>query len=298
MSRLTTIALYPLPDRLQQALRFRRWHERFPNLRNPSTFSEKVVWKKLHDRRPLLTLVSDKYRVRDYVAQRVGPQILADLLYVTNDPATIPFDRLPERYVVKANHGSGWTRIVLNGKDVDRAALIRECEGWLRRNLYNLDREWAYKDISPCILVEEFLDGGGIAPIDFKFFVFGGRPLLIQVDVDRHSDHRRNLYDPNWRFVEVGYSYPHASREIHPPMQLQIMLQIAADLGSEFDFVRVDLYEVSGRVRFGEMTNYPEGGMARFDPESFDTYLGGLWQLPPSTDLVRRSRGARGKSFH
>jgi hypothetical protein len=293
MSRLTTIALYPVPDRLQQALRFRRWHGRFPNLGNPKTFSEKVVWKKLYDRRPLLTVASDKHRVRDYVAERVGPHILTDLFYLTTDPATIPFDRLPERYVVKANHGSGWTRIVLNGKNVDRTMLVRECKGWLRRNLYNLDREWAYKDICPCILVEEFLDAGGIAPIDFKFFVFGGKPLLIQVDIDRHFDHRRNLYDPNWRFLEVGYSYPHSQREIRPPTQLDTMLQIAAALGSEFDFVRIDLYEVAGRVKFGEMTNYPEGGMARFDPESFDTYLGNLWQLPPPTNPARRSRGVR-----
>ena len=119
---------------------------------------------------------------------------------------------------------------------------------------------------------------------DFKFFVFGGQPLLVQVDVDRYSDHRRNLYDPSWRFFDVVYSYPNSEREIRPPAQLGTMLKIAETLGSDFDFVRVDLYEVSGQVKFGEMTSYPEGGMARFDPESFDAYLGGLWRLPPAKE--------------
>jgi hypothetical protein len=286
MSRLTTTALYPVPDRMHQALRFRRWHGRFPNLHNPVTFSEKVVWRKLYDRRPLFTLVADKYRVRYFVAQRVGPHILTDLLYVTRDPATIPFNRLPDRYVVKANHGSGWTRIVAGGKEIDRAVLVAQCRDWMRTNFYIQDREWAYKDICPCILVEEFLDGGGgVVPPDFKFYVFGGKPLFIQVDVDRYSNHGRNLYDPAWRLLDVAYSYPNIGREIRRPAQLEVMLKVAETLGSEIDFVRVDLYEVSGRVKFGEMTNYPEGGMARFDPESFDAYLGGLWQLPSMREL-------------
>jgi hypothetical protein len=271
------------PDWLVLIERYRKFVGGFPNLLWPQTFNEKVVHRIVFDRRSLLTQLADKFAVRSYVESRLGPRILPDLYYVTTDPATIPFDQLPDRFVVKPTHGSGWVQIVRDKASLDRAALIETCKGWLQQNFYDITREWAYKQIEPRIIAEQFIDDGtGAIPRDYKLFVFGGKVEMIQVDAGRFTAHRRRLYSPTWEKLPVLYVYDDISGDIPQPVHLEEMIGAAETMGRDMDFIRVDFYDTPDRVYFGELTMTPECGTGRFRPKKFDRHLGSLWPRPQS----------------
>ncbi|MGE0449670.1 MAG: ATP-grasp fold amidoligase family protein [Vicinamibacterales bacterium] len=252
------------------------------DLKAPRSFNHRLAWKKLYDRNPSLTITADKFAVRDYVQDRLGHEaarrILVPLLYATTDPESIPFETLPSDYVIKANHSSGRNVIVRDGV-VNRAAVVSDCKRWLRAPFDAVKGEWAYADIPRKIVVESLLlDETGDIPADYKLFMFGGACAVIQVDVDRFTNHTRSLYDPDWNRLSVTYKYPDG-RGASRPACLAAMLEIAEKLSAGFDFVRVDLYVVRDRIYFGEMTHYPECGLGRFDPQSYDFELGRRWPV-------------------
>jgi len=273
--------------------------------RHPVTFTQKMLWKMTKDRRPLLTTFADKIAVRDYVADAIGAELLTRLYAVVADPAELDLARLPKEFVVKPNHASGLIWIVADRtlplgqgsresaclasgmftttRDaLDKDLLVATCRKWLKTTYADLELEWAYRNIPPQILVEELLlEAEGRIPPDYKFFVFHGRVRLVQVDTDRFDGHRRNLFLPDWSVVDAQWIYPPAEHELLRPDSLDRMIHIAEVLGQETDFVRVDLFEIAGRIVFGELTSYPEGPYApSFSPESFDAELGRYWTLP------------------
>jgi len=253
-------------------------HGRFPRILRPRTFSERVFRRLMFDRRPILTQFADKYGARAYIEERLGSVVLPRLYHVTEDPATIPWESLPSRYVVKATHGSGWIRLVEDG-GADRAAITQACSQWLRRNFYPVHREWPYKNIPPRIIIEEFLDdGSGGVPLDFKFFVFHGVPRLIQVDATRFSGHTRSLYDLGWNRLPVTLRFPPVPHEVPRPVHLEQMIAAAAELGRGIDFLRVDLYDTPRQFYVGELTTAPGAGREAFDPPEFDRELGRFWR--------------------
>ena len=153
----------------------------------------------IFDRRPIFTELADKAAVRTRVLQRLGPDILPKLYHLTTWPADIPFDTLPDRFVVKPTHGSGWVWIVMDKAGLDRDALVRTCNDWLGRNYYDLTRERHYQLITPRILIEEFVgDSRTAPPDDYKLLVFNGVVKVIQLDRGRFGDHRRRLFTPAW----------------------------------------------------------------------------------------------------
>jgi TupA-like ATPgrasp len=251
-----------------------------PNIINPKTFNEKIQYRRLHDRRQLLTLLVDKYGAREYVARKIGKQVLPKLLFVTENPSDIPFSALPDRYVVKPTHGAGWVCVVTNKQSVDTVEIVQKCNFWMSQNFYNGTRDWAYRDVKPRIIVEEFIgDEVGAVPIDYKLFVFAGKVALIQVDIGRFKDLRRNIYDTSWNRINVALDYPNSPDEIPRPTHLQTMIDHAHVLAEGIDFVSVDLYDTNGRVYFGEFTLAPGNGFVHFRPKEFDEYLGGLWKM-------------------
>jgi len=280
--------------------RRRSWHSR-----QPVTFSQKVIWKMLKDRRPVLTTLADKVAVRDYVARAVGPEVLTELHAVVTDPDELEPDRLPARFVVKPNHASGMIWIVgdeasshdcqsddsthqvsdiftTTPDGLDWDLLRRTCRRWLSMNYADVELEWAYRHIPPRIMVEELLVGAdGHVPPDYKFYVFHGRVRLLEVHTDRFGDHRCNLVRPDWSPVDAQLIYPPAVHAPARPESLDQMIRIAETLGQDTDFVRVDLYDVDGRIVFGELTSNPGGPYAPgFTPRSFDLELGRYWNLP------------------
>jgi TupA-like ATPgrasp len=253
-----------------------------PNLINPKTFNEKVQYRKLHDRRPLLTLMVDKYGARDYVKGIIGEQVLPRLLFVTENPSEIPFGDLPDKFVVKPTHGAGWVCVVTDKRAADIADIVQKCQYWMTQNYYNWTREWAYKNVKPRIIVEQFVgDETGAIPIDYKFFVVSGKVAFIQVDIGRFKDLRRNIYDTSWNRMDVALDFPNAPDDIPRPPHLETMMEYAQVLGKDIDFVSVDLYDTKEKVYFGEFTMAPGHGFVQFRPKEFDDYLGGLWRIPP-----------------
>lgn len=260
----------------------------WPDLEEPRTFTERMLAKRAYDRDPLLPLTADKLTLRDYVAERVGEEYLPELYRVAATVDEVDLTGLPADYVMKGSHGSGWNRIVVNG-DLDIAEARSLARTWLGRSFYWKRQEWAYKQLAPRVLFEEHLAPGRVLD-DYKVFVFGGVPRLIQVDRDRFKGHRKSLFTPSWEFVAVEYEHPFIEEPVPAPAQLGQMLEVASVLGKPFDFVRVDMYALTERLVVGEMTHYPVGGVAEFDPRSFDVELGAVWGegRPVSERYLRR----------
>jgi hypothetical protein len=264
--------------------RFRKKTGYSLHLENPRSFNEKIIWKKVHDRNPLLPKTADKFGVRSYVKEVLGKEegekILIPLLYVTDNSDSIPFDTLPKDFVIKANHGNGWNIIVRDGV-FDKREILKRCKVWLKVP-YGLEKvEWGYKDIDRRIIIEKFLlDKNGEIPNDFKFFVFAGRCKMIQVDFDRFEHHTRSLFDEQWNYLDVSLRFP-KGKNIEKPVQFEKMKKIAEKLGENFDFVRVDFYTLDDKMYIGEMTHYPGTGNEEFKPRSKDFELGEEFEIKP-----------------
>lgn len=259
---------------------FRDRFGHYPDIMNPVTFNEKIQTRKVFDRRPILAMIADKFAVRDYVAERVSQEVLTKLYHVTTDPRDIPFARLPERYVLKATHGSGWVEIVKDHAKRDEGALIDTCRGWLAKNYYELSLEWMYQNIPRRIMVEEFLDNGSGEPAeDFKLFTFNGRVEFIQVDVGRFCEHKKNFYDRQWNLVPLRQEADNFPGVIPAPANLEALIECAEKLAAGLDFIRVDLYSLNNKIYFGELTVTPGNGFFRFEPPYFNEVFGKLWRM-------------------
>lgn len=253
------------------------WHYRRPlRLNAPATLNEQILWLMLYNRDPLVAHCTDKSTVGEYVRTVVSAEILAPRFGVYERAEDVPYDSLPDQFILKATHGSGWNIICRSRSTFDRDAATARLSKYLRTNYYDFRREWAYKEIKPRILCEQLLlDSHGNIPIDYKFFYFHGEPRIVEVDYARFTAHTRNLYDTHWRLIPCQYRSPNnPAAEASPPEALPELLAISRRLSSAFPFVRVDLYLVGARIFFGELTFYPGGGFSRFHPSSFDRLFG------------------------
>lgn len=256
-------------------------HGRLPRLLPPRRFTEKVLWRCMFADPAVFGPLADKWAVRAYVESRIGAGYLSRCLWLGDDPAGIPFDSLPERFVEKATHGSGMGRIVRDKAALDRDELVAACRQWLGCNYYRVGCELHYRDIPPRIMVEEFIDdGAGFSPRDFKFFVFDGEVAFVQIDVDRFTGHRQRQYDANWLPQLFRFQFDPILEDVPRPRRLDEMIAVARALGRGWSFVRVDLYETPDRVVFGEMTMTPLAGQNRFNPDEYDLQYGRMWKWP------------------
>ncbi|MET0862393.1 MAG: ATP-grasp fold amidoligase family protein [Microbacterium sp.] len=271
--------------------------------RRPRTFRDKVRYKMLRDHRRLLVTFADKAAVRAYVAAAVGEHYLPVAYAVVDDPGALQDLALPREFVVKPTHGSG-AAIVVSDSASEHARLPTEPGSWVYRNVrpeyaardeivrisrgwvrqmygQGPNREWAYGHVPRRVIVEELLAGvGGGIPDDYKFFVFHGECAFVQVDTGRFGRRTQDFFRPDWRHVPLSGGPPWAIPEPPEPARLAEMIEVAEMLGSGTDFVRVDLYDVDGRIVFGELTSYPAGGDSPFDPESFNEEFGRQWTVP------------------
>ncbi|MDT0180715.1 ATP-grasp fold amidoligase family protein [Microbacterium sp. ARD31] len=269
--------------------------------RHPVTFRDKVRYKMLRDHRPLVVTFADKAAVRDYVADRVGAQYLPDAA-VFDSPTELLTAELPDAFVLKPTHGSGAAIIVSPSAPVDarlpedgswvyrhvrpehapREHLVRLATDWLSQ-LYGQgpNREWVYGRVPRRIIVEEMLGGRtDRIPDDLKLFVFHGRVQYVQVDAGRFAGRTQDFFDRDWTHLPLSGGPPWADPTPPRPAGLDEMIRVAEALGADTDFVRVDLYDVDGRIVFGELTSFPAGGDSPFHPESFNTEFGRHWTVP------------------
>jgi len=263
--------------RLQWLLKYRRALD----LDHPITFNEKIQWLKLRYRRPIMPALVDKIAVRDFVASKIGEQHLNTLYASGRTLAEIELASLPTSFVVKCTHGSAWNVLVHDKATIDWQRTVEQVDRWLEIDYHDLRREWVYRDLEPRVVVERLLDAPSPPGLlDYKVFCFDGRPGFVQVDSDRHRDHRRNLYDIEWRRLPCELRYPAMERDVPRPANLDRMLELAATLSQGFPFVRVDLFNPGGQLLFGEMTFFPGNGFETFDPVDYDRLLGDQIQLP------------------
>ncbi len=275
--------------------------------RNPKTINQKILHKMAFDKSPNQTIFADKYKVRDYVSERVGSKYLSKVLHVGNPGDLIPWETLPEEFVLKCNHSSGgsviiwrgaekaelprqlnfynWTKYLIHPEKIDKLKIQFFFNKLLKQNYADFPgfREFAYLDIPPRLIVEELLlDAAGRIPDDIKFWCINGRVELIQVDISRFSNHQRQILDRNWNRITATLAYPLIEQEISVPLNLQEMIKVAELLSAEVDFLRVDLYDLGSRIVFGELTNYPGGGLEIFKPKGVGLRLGALLKLDSS----------------
>jgi hypothetical protein len=266
-----------ISDEVYITVRFKKVFRREINLLHPCTYNEKIQCLKLYNHDPLMTKLADKYEVRRYVAERGFAHTLNELYGVYERTADINLESLPDQFVMKATHGSGWNILCPDKNSFDWNAARRQLDQWLRMDYSSLGKEWAYKNIRPRIVVERYL---GYQINDYKFSCFNGVPRYIGVDIDRLIHHKRNIYDTNWNLLPINMNYDNFdSSRVPKPHSLPELLEVAAGLARGLPFVRVDLYEVEGRVYFGEMTLYPSAGLQRFTPVTIDDEWGRLFDV-------------------
>ena len=283
-----------LPDRLAIQLTYLRRFGRLLHLDAPVTLTEKINWRKLNQRDPRFRLYSDKVVAKEQVTAQVGPQHVVPTLWVGTSPEDIPFADLVPPYVIKTNHSCNTNIFVRDGAAVDPVAIREKLAGWLSSTYAPLLREWGYIGIAPRILVERMLlTPEGKSPEDFKCFVYDGRVHFIQCDRDRFDDHTRAYFNRDWQRLPAAVLYPQIVGDVPRPARLDQMIAVAEAIGSEFDFVRVDLYQTDDQVYFGEATFYPGGGFDPFEPAEWDAIFGAPWTLPAQTARLEHPVSAR-----
>lgn len=239
------------------------------------TFNDKVTYRRLRVHDPRLTVFADKMRMREYVVDRLGPHSVPRLIR-SGDNAEA-FSDLLGPFALKATHGSGWVIIVDGARVLTEEEKVR-AQSWLSVNFGDVKREWAYHAARPLLSAEELV---GPPPLrEFRLFVFDGQVALVQVDTGRFARRERALFSPEWSYLGE-LIYPAPTPLPMRPTTMDTMLQWAAILAEDIDFVRVDMYDLGDRVLVGELTPYPGAGMARFRPAVVDRWLGQRWTTRP-----------------
>ena len=250
---------------------------------NLNTFTEKMQWAKIHDKDPLKPLLTDKYQVREWVAEKIGPEYLIGLLGVWDRFEDIDFSKLPNRFVLKATHGCKSNIIVKDKLAFDVKDAKQKFHDWFDMDFGFKYLELHYSKIRPRIVAEEFIETEMNDLQDYKFLCFGGQPKFCWVDMDRSSNHTRNVYDLNWELQPwTQGTLAHYEKPIEKPKNFDKMIEIATKLSEGFSHVRVDLYNVNGKIYFGEMTFTGGGGIEPLYPAEYDREVGALWELPRS----------------
>ncbi|WP_276390843.1 ATP-grasp fold amidoligase family protein [Eudoraea chungangensis] len=271
-----------IPQDLLLKLRFRILAGYALDLDNPRSFNEKIQWLKLNDRSELHIQCADKYEVRSHIAKKIGESYLIPLILSSDDVEDLRPDSLPNYpIIIKSNHSSGGVYIIRNKSEIDWVKVKEDFKAQLSQNYGDGKVEWQYEQIKPRFVIEKLLlDEHNKIPSDYKFHCFNGKVGMIQVDMERGVNHKRNLYDREWNYLDFTWNYyPNREPEIKPK-NYDKMLEIAEILAKDFLYVRVDLYTVGENIYFGEMTFHPASGFARFVPQKWDYYFGDLLKLP------------------
>jgi hypothetical protein len=252
------------------------------NLSNPKSLNEKIQWLKLNDRRSINTQLADKYAVRDYILQHFGEQYLIPLLFHTTDTDDLKPEHLPETpFIIKSNHDSGNFVVVRNKSQVNWDNVRLKFKWCMAFNYYHFHREWQYNGIEPRILVEQLLvQKNGRIPNDYKLHCINGEVAFIYVSVDREVENKRNIYDKEWNPLYFTFAQKKKNienlrgNEIEPPSSFAQMIEFAEKIARLYPYVRIDFYDVDGRLYFGEVTHHHGGGFDQIRPVEWDYKLG------------------------
>lgn len=265
-----------LPDELYIQLNYFAHFKKFADLRNPKTYNEKLNWLKLHDRNPLYTELVDKYAVKEYIDRKIGGGYTIPTLGIWNSFDEIDFDALPDQFVLKCTHDSEGLVIVQDRTRFNKSKARVKITNALRQNFYHIGREYPYKDVQPRIIAEPYMVDNRYGELrDYKFFCFNGVPRVMFIATGRSVDNVKfDYYDLNFTHMDIKQKYDNSDEKIERPKSFDEMLELARKLSKEFPHVRVDFYEVNGKVYFGELTFYHFSGFMPFQPNEWDVIFG------------------------
>lgn len=280
-----------IPDKQMICLQYWMKTGRRLNLKNPKRYTEKLQWYKLYHRDPLMAQCADKYEVRAYIEKKGLGNILNECHGVYQSEDDIDFDVLPEQFVIKATNGAGGVGIEIckDKSQLDIPKLKKELHEWLKPQKNGGGREWVYYRYKPKLMIEKYLapGKGENSLVDYKFFCFNGEPYCLYVMNERFTEGgvRQNIYDLDFNVMPYMREKIKPIRtKINKPGNFDEMIEIVRKLSGDFPYVRVDLYDIDGRVYFGELTFFPESGYYDFEPDEFDFVLGEKFEI----DLEKR----------
>jgi len=261
-----------IPDSVFNKIFFYYKNKYWPNFKNPKSFNEKINHIKLYSNNSLRKLVADRIKVREYVKEKAPECDLINILWSGETFTQKDYDNLPQRFVIKANHGSGMVLVINKEKD-DFDTIYQETEKWKKLDYGKITRQFVYEDLPKTIIVEEFINFDSKVVPDYKFMCINGKIEFIQVDLDRFEDHSRNLYDGNFNRISGMLEYKQGE-DLEKPKLFEEAKIIAKKLSEDFDFLRVDLYILGDIIYFGELTNTSGNGYDRFYPKELDYKYG------------------------
>lgn len=271
-----------IPDKPYLQMMYRLHMGKKLNLKNPKTFNEKLQWLKLYNRKPEYTIMVDKVKAKEYVANIIGEDYIIPTLGVWDDPDDIDFDALPDQFVLKCNHNSGKGMCICRDKSkLDIPKVKAELRKGLKENYFLHGREWPYKDVPRKILAEKFMvDEDEPELRDYKFFCCNGEPKYCQVISDRSTDEKIDFYDMDWNrllgLLGLADNIHNSDHDICRPSSFEEMKVFAKKLSKNIPFSRIDFYEINHRLYFGEITFFPASGFGCFRPDEWNERMGEL----------------------
>lgn len=274
-----------LPDKMYISLMYFKHFKRFPNLKNPQTFNEKLQWLKLYDRKPEYTTMVDKYLVKQYIADIIGKEYVIPTIGVWKSAEQIDFDSLPEQFVLKCNHDGGGKSVIIcrNKSTFDRQDAIDKLSKCLNDNGYWYGREWPYKNVKALIIAEQYMEDSLTKELrDYKIYCFNGQAKIVMVASNRFSSKQTTFdyFDENGIWLDVEWGNPRSSKKPGKPPMFEKTIMIAEKLSSDFTHVRVDLYVANNQLYFGELTFFDGSGFVPFVNPEHDFLFGSWIKLP------------------
>lgn len=281
--RLAGLNIIKVSDRKYLTWKYKEFMKKDMNWDYPKTFNEKLQWLKLYDRKDIYTTMVDKYDVKKYVSEIIGEEYVIPTIGIYDNFEQIDFDKLPNKFVIKCTHDSGGLVICNNKKALNMKFTRNKINNSLKRNFFYESREWPYKNIKPKIIIEKLIENENSTDLkDYKIFCFNGVPKTILVCSNRKGNHKNtDFFDIDWNIMPfTRENHINNYQVIEKPKKLDEMIEISKKLSADIPFVRVDLYEVNGKVYFGELTFYPSAGFEGFNPPEYDKILGDWLSLP------------------
>lgn len=273
-----------VPDATYIQLYYFAHFKKFCNLKNPVTYNEKLNWLKLNYHDPLLTELVDKSKAKKYVAKIIGKEYIIPTLGIWDNFDEINFDELPQSFVLKCTHDSEGVVIVKDKENFDKSAAKIKLEKSLSQNFFYIGREWPYKNVKPRILAEKYMEDASLHELrDYKFFCFSGVPKIMFIASDRAKGTTKfDYFDMDFKHLQIRQKYPNSKKKIIKPQNFELMKNFATELSKSFPHVRVDFYDINGKLYFGELTFYHFSGFTPFHPSTWDNILGSWLKLPTS----------------
>lgn len=248
-----------------------------PDLKHPKTFNEHICAEKYKDEKLEYWKYTDKYEARSYVKEIIGEEYLNEVLGIYDAFDEIDFSKLPDKFAMKGTHGSRYNILVTDKNKLNVEHARKRFNQWLKENFYYKDREKNYKLIKPRIMVDRFLQPKNGEIEEFKLFCINGKVRMITYNQGEGKNRKSDVYDENWNLLDVQLGYKCFPAE-HLPENKALLVELAEKLAKPFKFVRVDLYNIDGKIYFSELTFHPGGGLVPFNPKEFDAKLGAYWE--------------------